>query len=120
MQELMGGIVSKCVPASGAACIAFFGVPQGMLVTAFLGAIMSFYFLDGMAEKRIWRIIFGVIVLAFAGGWVALALPSIGVLGIGDTAAQINPLVRAGLCALAFQSLWNLGHRFANRKVEGR
>lgn len=117
--EAIAAIVAKHVPAAGgAAGIVLFGAPAGMLIAAFLGAALSFYFKPPHAETRIPMIVFGVVALAFSGTWIALALPHVGLLGIGAAAGKIDPSVRAGLCALAFQSFWNLGNRFLERKVE--
>ena len=117
--EAISVIVAKHVPAaSGAASMVLFGVPFGVLIAAFLGAILSFYFRKGMPETRIPTIVFGVITIAFAGAWLSLALPHVDWLGIGAMAAKVDESVRAGLCALVFQSVWNAGNRFIDRKAE--
>lgn len=121
MQTGMAEVASEKVPAvAGAAGMVIFGVPQGVLIAAFLGSVLSFYFRKGEVEGRIWRVVFGIVAVAFAGAWLSLMLPHVDLFGIGGMAAKVDGSVRAGLCALAFQSLWNLGHRFADRKVEGR
>ena len=82
-----------------------------------VGAMASFYFRRG-AEESIGWIVFGVVVLALAGAWVSLVLPHVDWFGIGAMSAKVDPRVRAGLCALAFQTLWNAGKRLLDRKVE--
>jgi hypothetical protein len=120
-EELAAAAITKGVPASsGAVGMVLLGVPQGVLIAAFMGAILSFYFQQGTTERRIPRLIFGVVSLAFAGAWISLALPHVDFLHIGTMAGKVDAAVRAGLCALAFQSLWNLGHKLADRKAEGR
>jgi len=117
--EAIAALAAKHVPpAAGAAGMVLFGVPGGVLIAAFLGAMLSFYFHKGASETRIPFVVFGLVALAFSGAWLSLALPHVDLLGIGTTAGRIDPSVRAGLCALAFQSIWNLGHRFFERKVE--
>ncbi|GAB3755157.1 hypothetical protein [Lysobacter olei] len=112
--------VAQYTPAAaGAAGMVVLGVPQGMLIAAFLGAALSFYFQRGERETRIPWIVFGVIAIAFAGAWVAVAIPHLDVMNIGDTAGKVDARARAGLSALAFQSLWNFWHRWGDRKVEG-
>jgi hypothetical protein len=117
--EMLTAFVGKNASAAGgAAGMVLLGVPLGVLVAAFLGAILSFYFRQGESEAKIPRIAFGVVAIAFAGAWVSLALPAIDALQIGATAARIDPSVRAGLCALVFQTGWNLGELWSRRKVE--
>lgn len=117
--EAIAAVAAKHVPAAGGAVgMVLFGVPLGVLIAAFLGAILSFYFRKAMPEERMVRVVFGVIAMAFAGAWLSLALPHVDWLGIGGMAAKVDASVRAGLCALAFQSVWNLGNRFVERKVE--
>lgn len=119
--EAISAVVAQHVPAAGgAAGIVLLGVPYGVLIAAFLGAILSFYFQKGTPEMRIPTIVFGVITLAFSGAWLSLALPHLDLLHIGAMAAKVDPSVRAGLCALVFQTAWNLGNRFFDRKVEAR
>ena len=119
--EAMTGLVATHIPAAtGAAGMVVLGVPQGVLIAAFLGAVLSFYFRQGEVENRIPWILFGVVSVAFAGAWFSLMLPHVDFMRVGAMAKNVDPSVRAGLCALAFQSVWNLTHRFANRKVEGR
>lgn len=111
--------IAKHLPgASGAAGIVLLGIPQGVLIAAFFGAVISFYFRERMDDQKIPRIVFGVIAIAFAGAWVSLALPHIDWLGLGAMATKVDPAARAGLCALAFQSAWNFGHRWTSKKVE--
>jgi hypothetical protein len=110
---------AKHVPAAtGAAGIVFLSIPLGVLIAAFLGAVLSFYFRKGEPEKRIVMIVFGVVAIAFAGAWLSLALPHADLLGVGAMAAKVDPSARAGLCALAFQNIWNFGSRFFERKAE--
>lgn len=117
--EVVAAVVTKHVPAAaGAAGSVFFGIPLGVLIAAFLGAILSFYFRKSLPDQRIPHIMFGVVATAFAGAWLSLALPHIDWLGIGAMAAKVDGSARAGLCALAFQSIWNFGNRFVERKVE--
>lgn len=117
--DAIAAVAAKHVPAaSGAAGMVLFGVPLGVLIAAFLGAILSFYFRKGHPERRIPSIVFGVVAMAFAGAWLSLALPHLNVFGIGSMAAQVDASARAGLCALAFQSIWNFATRFAERKAE--
>lgn len=119
--ELIATVVSKQVAAAGgAASIVLLGVPAGVLLAALLGATLSFYFRKGEEEPRIGRVVFGIVAMAYTGAWVALALPAVAPFGIGEVAGNVDLSVRAGLCALLIQSLWNLGHRFFDRKVEGR
>lgn len=119
-EHTAAAVAAKYVPAaSGAAGMILFGVPAGVLIAALLGAAMSFYFRPGTPERRIPMILFGVVSMAFAGAWLSLAAPHFTWLGIGTAAANIDPSVRAGLCALVFQSLWNSGSRFLQRKAEG-
>lgn len=117
--DAIAAVASQHVPAAtGAMGIVLLGVPLGVLVAAFLGAILSFYFRKGVSDERIPRIVFGVVAMAFAGAWLSLALPHVDLLQIGEMAAKVDASARAGLCALAFQSIWNLGGRFLERKVE--
>lgn len=117
--DAIAAVAAKHVPAaSGAVGIVLLGVPLGVLIAAFLGAILSFYFRKGHPERRIPSIVFGVVAMAFGGAWLSLLLPHVSVLGIGTAAAAVDASVRAGLCALAFQSLWNFGNRFIERKAE--
>lgn len=117
--EALAAIAAKQVPAaSGAVGIVLLGVPLGVLIAAFLGAILSFYFRKGLPEGRILIVVWGVVAVAFAGAWLSMALPHVDFLAIGGMAAKVDPSVRAGLCALAFQSIWNFGNRFFERKVE--
>jgi len=117
--DAIAAVAAKHVPAaSGAVGMVLFGVPLGVLIAAFLGAILSFYFRKGHPERRIPSIVFGVVAMAFAGAWLSLALPHVNVFGIGGMAGQVDASVRAGLCALAFQSIWNFGNRFIERKAE--
>ena len=117
--EIAAAFAAKGVPAgAGAAGIVFLGAPAGVLITAVLGAILSFYFRKGLPDESIPRIVFGVIALAFAGAWVSVALPHVDWMGIGAMAAKVDARARAGLCALAFQSAWNLGARYLDRKAE--
>ncbi|GAB3335275.1 hypothetical protein [Marilutibacter aestuarii] len=117
--ELFATVMSKQVPAaSGAVGMVILGVPYGVLIAALLGATLSFYFRKGEPETRIPRVVFGIVAMAFSGAWFSLVLPHIDFLGLGAMAAKVDPSARAGLCALAFQSIWNLGHRFVERKVE--
>lgn len=116
--EVLAMVVTKHMPSAvGAMAMGVLGVPAGVLVAAFLGAAMSFYFRRG-AEESIGWIVFGVVVLALAGAWVSLVLPHVDWFGIGAMSAKVDPRVRAGLCALAFQTLWNAGKRLLDRKVE--
>ena len=118
--EAVAAIAAKHVPAaSGAAGMVFLGVPQGVLIAAFLGAILSFYFRKGLESERVPTIVFGVVAIAFAGAWFSMAVPAVDWLGIGPMAAKVDASARAGLCALLFQSVWNFGHRWTERKVEG-
>jgi len=117
--EITAAIAAKHIPAaSGAVGMVLFGVPFGVLIAAFLGAILSFYFRKGLPDDRIPRIVFGVVAMAFAGAWLSLALPHVDWLGIGGMAAKVDASARAGLCALAFQSVWSFAHKWTNRKVE--
>lgn len=111
-------IAAHVPAATGAAGMVLFGVPFGVLIAAFLGAILSFYFRKGMPDERIPIIVFGVVAIAFSGAWLSMTLPYVGVFDIGKMAAMVDPSVRAGLCALSFQTLWNLFNRFFERKVE--
>lgn len=118
--EAMAAVAAKHVPAAtGAAGMVLVGIPLGMLIAAFLGAILSFYFRKGLPAQRIPSIVFGVVSMAVCGGWLSMALPHVDWLGIGGMAAKVDASARAGLCALAFQSIWNAAHRFIDRKVEG-
>jgi hypothetical protein len=117
--EAIAAVAAKHVPAAtGAAGMVFLGIPFGVLIAAFLGAVLSFYFRKGLPDQRIPHIVFGVVAVAFAGAWLSLALPHVDWLGIGGMAANVDASARAGLCALAFQSIWNFGNRFFERKVE--
>ena len=117
--EAVAVFAAKNIPAAtGAAVMVPLGVPLGVLIAAFLGAILSFYFRKGLPDQTIPRIVFGVIAIAFAGAWLSMALPHVGFLDIGDMAAKVDASARAGLCALAFQSIWNAGNRFIDRKAE--
>lgn len=117
--EVIAAIAAKHVPAAtGAAGIVLLGVPLGVLVAALLGAILSFYFRKGLPEGRIFFVVWGVAAIAFAGAWLSMALPHVDLFGIGEMAGKVDASVRAGLCALAFQSIWNFGNRFFERKVE--
>lgn len=117
--EALAAMAAKNIPAaSGAAGMVLLGVPQGVLIAAFLGAILSFYFRKGLPDQSIPRIVFGVIAIAFAGAWLSMILPHIDVLGIGGMAAKVDASASAGLCALAFQSIWNAANRFLDRKAE--
>lgn len=117
--QAVAAIAAKHVPAAGgAAGMVLFGVPAGVLIAAFLGAALSFYFRKGLPERHIPTIVFGVVAMAFAGAWLSLMLPHVAWLGIGAMSAQVDASARAGLCALVFQSVWNAGHRFIDRKVE--
>lgn len=123
--EALAAVAAKHVPAAtGAAGMVLFGVPQGVLIAAFLGAVLSFYFRDGLESKKVPTIVFGVIATAFAGAWCSLALPALAftdidlIAAIGRMAAKVDASARAGLCALVFQSVWNFGHRWTDKKVE--
>lgn len=117
--EALAAVAAKHVPAAGgAAGMVLFGVPQGVLIAAFLGAVLSFYFRPGLESRKVPTIVFGIIATAFAGAWCSLALPHLAFMGIGAMAAKVDASARAGLCALVFQSVWNFGHRWTERKVE--
>jgi len=119
MREEIAAAAAKQIPAaSGAAGMVLLGIPAGVLIAAFLGAILSFYFRKALPQQRIPTIVFGVVAIAFAGAWLSLAIPHVDWLGIGVMAAKVDASARAGLCALAFQSVWNFGNRFIERKVE--
>lgn len=116
---LIAAAADKGVPAAaGAATMLILGIPAGVLVAALFGAALSFYFRAGEPEPRILRVVIGIVAMAFAGAWMSLALPHLDLMGIGAMAAKVDASVRAGLCALAFQSVWNFGHRFIDRRVE--
>lgn len=64
-------VATATATAASAAGFVFLGIPQGMLIAAFLGAILSGYFGERKAEHLGWTI-FGIIAVAFASAWVAL------------------------------------------------
>lgn len=84
--------------SAGAAGFVLLGIPQGMLIAAFVASLLGLYFSERKSEG-LYRTIFGIIAVAFTSAWAALILQS-----WSTTLAAVAGEAVAGFIAITFHT----------------
>lgn len=99
--------------------VIFLGIPQAMLVAAVLGALLCHVYTPSASPRKIPALIMTVLVLAFAGAWLAVALPHVPHM---EWSGAIAPEALAGLLSMIMQFIIRVGgqtvEKIAARKAD--
>jgi hypothetical protein len=94
--------IAKGVSTAGAT-IGILGLSSMAWACAIIGAFFSVYLEDAKDPREVLKTIITIFAWAFAAALLALVVPHIHVIGIGDAAGRISLEARAGILGLSIR-----------------